>query len=186
MPLSFIKTLCRMLPFLGACAHADPVLPQSIYDFTVTTIDGQEKNLSDYRGKVLVIVNTASKCGFTGQYAGLETLYHRYHAQGLEILGFPANNFLRQEPGSDAEIKEFCTLKYAVTFPLFAKISVRGKDIAPLYEYLTKQSPFKGAIQWNFTKFIVNREGIVIGRIGPRTDPLDASVEALLKTALQT
>ncbi len=154
----------------------------------VKDIDGNEVALSTYKGKVLLIVNVASKCGFTKQYAGLQKLYETYKDKGLVVLGFPANNFFRQEPGSNAEIKQFCTTKFNVSFPMFAKISVRGKDIAPLYAFLTSQEtqPVKqGKISWNFNKFLVDRTGNVVHRFGSRTTPEDkkliTAAEALLK-----
>jgi glutathione peroxidase len=129
------------------------------YDFTMKTIDGKEKPLADYRGKVLLVVNVASKCGHTPQYKGLEALYEKYGKKGFMILGFPANNFLWQEPGTDSEIQQFCTLKYNVTFDMFSKISVKGDDQHPLYQYLTKESPFPGKVKWNFQKYLIDREG---------------------------
>ena len=158
-------------------------MDKSIYDFTVATIDGKQKSLADYRGKALLIVNTASKCGFTPQYKGLEALYEAYKDKGFEVLAFPANNFMGQEPGSNEEIKQFCELKFKTTFPLFAKISVRGKDTHPLYVFLTKESGFDGAITWNFNKFLVNADGKVVARFDSKTDPQDAPVlEALQKS----
>ena len=148
-------------------------MTSDIYVLKVTTIDGDEKPLSDYRGKALLIVNTASRCGFTSQYESLEKLYERYRSSGFEILAFPANNFMNQEPGTNAEIKSFCSLTFKTSFPLFAKISVKGKDIAPLYAYLTKDSGFPGAIPWNFTKFLVAPDGKVVARFDPATDPLE-------------
>ncbi len=156
----------------------------TIYDFTVKTIDGQDKPLSDYRGKVLLIVNTASRCGFTPQYKGLEALYQRYQSKGLELLAFPANNFLNQEPGSDAEIKKFCDLKFKTTFPLFSKISVKGGDIHPLYSYLTTRPGLEGDISWNFNKILVDSSGAVAARYGSRVEPdskeLTAKIDELL------
>ncbi len=157
---------------------------RTIYDYSVRTIDGGERSLGDYRGEVLLIVNTASRCGFTPQYAALETLYRRYQQRGFEVLAFPANNFMNQEPGSDAEIKNFCTLRYDVSFPLFSKISVKGKDIAPLYAHLTTESPFSGAIGWNFTKFLVARDGRVVARFDSMTDPADGKVTEAIEAAL--
>jgi glutathione peroxidase len=162
-----------------APAHAtngDKPMSRSIHDFRVATIDGDQKSLADYRGKVLLIVNTASRCGFTPQYEPLEVLYQRYRDRGFEILAFPANNFMGQEPGTNAEIKEFCSLKYRTTFPLFQKISVKGKDIAPLYAYLTRESGHPGDISWNFAKFLVAPDGRVIARFDPATDPLDKKI----------
>src|SRR3989338_6218878 len=126
---------------------------QNVHTFTMKTIDGKGQPLSDYKGKTLLMVNVASKCGFTPQYKGLEELYAKYKDRGLIVLGFPANNFMGQEPGTDAEIKEFCSLKFNVSFPMFSKISVNGQDIHPFYQYLTTQSGFDGDIAWNFNKF---------------------------------
>ncbi len=156
----------------------------TVYSFKVKTIDGEEKSLGDYRGKTLLIVNTASKCGFTPQYAGLETLYQKYKARGLEVLAFPANNFMWQEPGSNSEIKEFCSLKFRNTFPLFSKISVKGKDIDPLYAYLTRDTDFKGDIGWNFSKFLIDSQGRVVARFGSTTDPMSKDLILKLEAAL--
>ncbi len=158
----------------------------SVYDFTVKTIDGKERSLADYRGKVLLIVNVASKCGFTPQYVGLEKLYEKYHDKGLEILAFPCNQFLSQEPGSAAEIQTFCTTNYGVKFELFAKIDVNGDHTAPLYRYLKKAQPgFLGSetIKWNFTKFLVDWQGRVVARYAPMTKPeeIEEDIQKLLK-----
>ena len=155
-----------------------------IYDFHVKTIHGADTSLAVFKGRTVLIVNTASKCGFTPQYESLETLYQKYHAQGFEVLAFPANNFNQQEPGTDAEIQTFCTLNYQTTFPLFSKISVKGDGIAPLYTYLTRSSPFPGDIEWNFTKFLVGRDGKVIARFSSKVDPLAKDVTDRLETAL--
>lgn len=157
----------------------------SIYDFTVRDIEGRERSLSEFRGKVLLIVNVASKCGFTWQYEGLEALHRDYAARGVEVLGFPCNQFKNQEPGDAAEIKNFCSLTYDVTFPLFAKIDVKGYAQAPLYAYLTAQkSNFLGGkdVEWNFTKFLIDREGKVRARFSPLAKPekLKRRIEALL------
>ena len=157
---------------------------QDVYGFKVRTIDGVERSLADFRGKTLLIVNTASKCGNTPQYEGLETLYEKYRARGFEVLAFPANNFMGQEPGTNAEIKSFCTLNYKTTFPLFAKISVKGKDIAPLYRYLTTDSGFPGDIGWNFAKFLVGPDGQVVARFSPTTKPLAAEVTDRIESLL--
>jgi glutathione peroxidase len=148
----------------------------SLYDFTMDDIDGKPVNLNQYRGKVLLVVNTASLCGNTPQYTDLESIYERYHDKGFEVLAFPANNFGQQEPGTNAEIKGFCLTKYSVSFPLFSKISVKGSDKHPLYEYLTEQSPFPGEIEWNFQKYLVDRSGNVVGRFHHRTKPLAPEV----------
>ncbi len=146
---------------------------EKIYDFTMTDIDGNDVQLSDYQGKVIMLVNVASKCGFTSQYKELQEIYIKYMRKGFVILAFPANNFLKQEPGTDAEIKSFCSLNYGVTFPIFSKISVKGKDIDPLYKFLTQKSPkeFCGKIGWNFTKFLINKDGIVVNRFNSKTKP---------------
>jgi len=157
----------------------------SIYDFEAETLDGARAPLSDYRGKVLLIVNTASRCGFTPQYAGLEALYRNHKDFGLVVLGFPCNQFGAQEPGDAAEIANFCALTYEVSFPMFAKIEVNGSRAHPLYAHLTRQR--RGllgttAVKWNFTKFLIDREGRVVGRFGPTTPPkaLASAIEALL------
>ncbi|MEJ0059129.1 MAG: glutathione peroxidase [Terricaulis sp.] len=146
----------------------------SVYDFTARSIDGQEVSLGDYRGKLLLIVNTASQCGFTWQYKGLEELHRKYAAQGVEVLGFPCNQFGKQEPGDANEIKNFCSLTYDVTFPMFAKIDVNGPSAHPLYKFLeSEKRGFLGtkSIKWNFTKFLVGRDGKVLARFGPRVSP---------------
>jgi glutathione peroxidase len=146
----------------------------SVYDFDVVSIEGWNRSLSEYKDKVLLIVNTASKCGFTPQYDGLQRLYDNYKDRGFVVLGFPANDFLRQEPGNDEEIKEFCTVKFGVNFPMFSKIHVKGKDIHPLYEFLTSgggKEEFAGKIKWNFAKFLISRQGEIIARFDPKEDP---------------
>jgi len=156
----------------------------TVYPFTLETINGQQKPLAEYKGKVLLIVNTASKCGFTPQYGDLQTLYETYKGRGFEILAFPANNFMHQEPGSDEEIKKFCDLRFKVRFPLFSKISVKGKDIHPLFAYLTSQPGLEGDVSWNFNKFLVDSEGKLIARYGSRTKPQDRELIAQLEKAL--
>ena len=157
----------------------------TVHDFTARTITGEEKPLSDYAGSVLLIVNTASKCGFTPQYGELQQLYDKYHEQGLVILGFPSNQFGGQEPGSEAEIQEFCQVNYGVTFPMFSKTEVKGPDAHPLFQYLTREAPgfFGQAIKWNFTKFLVNRQGQVVQRFAPTTKPdqMEGEIEKVLK-----
>ena len=148
----------------------------ALYSFTMKTIDGNEKKLSDYKGKVLMIVNVASKCGHTPQYKGLEALYEKYKDQGFMILGFPANNFFSQEPGTNEEIKSFCSLNYGVTFDMFSKISVKGDDQHPLYHYLTEESPVPGAVKWNFQKYLVDRNGKVVEKFSPGTEPTEKEV----------
>lgn len=155
---------------------------QTIYDFTVKDIDEKDVSLADYKGKVLLIVNTASKCGLTPQYKDLEELYQKYQDKGLVILGFPANNFMSQEPGTNNQIKQFCEANYGVTFPMFSKISVKGKDIHPLYQFLTQKSEngtIDADVQWNFQKFLINRDGIVVASFNPKTTVTE---EDFLKT----
>ena len=156
----------------------------SFYDFTMDDIDGKPVNLGQYKGKALLVVNTASFCGNTPQYTDLESMYEQYHAKGFEILALPANNFGQQEPGTNAEIKTFCSMRFKTTFPLFAKVSVKGKDIAPLYQWLTKDSPFPGDIKWNFTKFLVGRDGTIAKRFEPGAAPESADVTAAIEAAL--
>jgi glutathione peroxidase len=146
----------------------------TIFDFTVNDIAGKPVKLDRYRGKVLLVVNTASKCGFTPQYKGLEALYEKYHARGLEILGFPCNQFGGQEPGTEKEIAQFCELNFGVTFPLFAKVDVNGEQAAPVYKYLKAEKPGllgSEAIKWNFTKFLVDRDGRPVKRYAPNDTP---------------
>lgn len=157
----------------------------SIYSHSVKTIDGKEISLSDYKGKVLLVVNVASRCGFTPQYTGLEKLYQSYHSRGFEVLGFPCNQFGAQEPGSESEIQSFCETNYRITFPMFAKIEVNGKNAHPLYQDLKQEA--KGilgteAIKWNFTKFLIDKSGKVVKRFAPTDKPEDlkASIESLL------
>ena len=145
-----------------------------VYDFSMTDIHGKPQSLGQYKNKVLLIVNTASQCGFTPQYKGLETLYKKMHARGLEVLGFPCNQFGAQEPGGEEEIESFCEVNYGVTFPMFAKIDVNGKNAAPLYEHLKDAKPGllgSEAIKWNFTKFLVDRKGKVVERYAPKVEP---------------
>ena len=145
----------------------------SVYDFTAKTLAGKDQSLADYRGQVLLIVNTASQCGFTPQYEGLEKLYEELHPKGLTVLAFPCNQFGAQEPGNAEEIGQFCQVNYGVSFPMFAKIDVNGTDAHPLYKYLTHEKPglFGGRIKWNFTKFLIDRAGKVVARYAPTTKP---------------
>ncbi len=157
----------------------------TVYDFSAARIDGSEQSLRDYQGQVLLIVNTASECGFTPQYEGLQELYQTYKTRGLGVLGFPCNQFGGQEPGSNDEVASFCTRRFAVTFPMFEKIDVNGASAHPLYQYLTSEKPgifSTEAIKWNFTKFLVNRRGEVVGRYAPTTKPAEMAedIERLL------
>lgn len=156
--------------------------PGSLYDYTMTDIKGNAVKLSDYKGKVVVVVNVASKCGLTPQYEGLEAFYEKYKDRGVVVLGFPANNFMGQEPGSEAQIESFCKLTYGVSFPMFAKISVKGSDKHPLYGYLTQATSEE--VSWNFQKFIINREGKVVKSVSPRTLIGDAEVIKLVESLL--
>lgn len=157
----------------------------SIYDFSMETLTGETRSLADYKGQVMLIVNTASKCGFTPQFKGLEALYQKHRDRGLVVLGFPCNQFLKQDPGSNEEIGQFCERNYGVSFPMFAKIDVNGANAAPLYRYLAKAAPGmlgSQAIKWNFTKFLVNREGKVVQRYAPTQEPeaFEKDIEELL------
>jgi len=164
-----------------------PDVSKPLYAFTLADLDGNMTPLAGFKSRVLLLVNVASKCGYTRQYAGLQALYEKYREQGLVVLGFPANNFGAQEPGTNEQIKLFCSTNYAVTFPVFAKISVRGEDIHPLYQFLTSRQSnpqFRGDIAWNFTKFLVSREGEVIGRYEPKVEPSDAQLVSEIERAL--
>lgn len=159
----------------------------TMHDFTMKTIDGGEQALADYKGKVALVVNVASQCGLTPQYEGLEALQKKYGAQGFTVLGFPCNQFLGQEPGTDAEVKTFCETSFGVTFPLFSKIEVNGDDAAPLYKWLTgvDSAPEEsGDIKWNFGKFLVGKDGEVLARFEPPTAPDAAEVVSAIEGAL--
>jgi glutathione peroxidase len=161
---------------------------KSIYEFSMKDIDGKDVKLDSFRGKVVMIVNVASKCGLTPQYEGLEALYKKYKEQGFVVLGFPANNFMGQEPGTETEIKEFCKLKYDVSFPMFSKISVKGKDQHPFYTFLTSEKSnagFSGDIGWNFEKFLFNKEGKTIARFSPSTKPDSTEVIEAIEKAIK-
>jgi glutathione peroxidase len=181
--------LAAGLAVVGAAGEAQAIGGGSapVLGFTMKKNDGTPVKLDQYRGSVLLLVNTASKCGFTPQYAGLEKLYEKYKDRGLKILAFPANNFGAQEPGTDAEIKTFCTAKYNVSFDLFSKISVKGDDKAPLYHFLTegqKDPALNGEIKWNFQKFLVNRRGEVVARFEPADDPMSPKVTEAVEKLL--
>ncbi len=183
----------QLLTALAACliilsgAQTRGAAVTNLYSFTMKNIDGQDVSLGTYTGKVLLVVNVASKCGFTSQYEGLEKLYKEYGAKGLVVLGFPANNFLGQEPGTETQIKQFCTMTYGVTFPLFAKISVKGGEQHPFYKYLTEKETnpeFSGSITWNFNKFLIGRDGKILNRFGSRTTPQDPALVKAVEDAL--
>lgn len=174
------------LAFAGVALAAEAARNMPL-GFKMKDIDGTEVDLAQYKGQVILLVNTASKCGLTPQYEALETLYENYANRGFTVLAFPANNFNAQEPGTDSQIKQFCSMTYSVTFPLFSKISVKGEDIHPLYAYLTSEETnpgFGGEIPWNFTKFLIDRQGRVIARFAPKTTPDDPAVVQAIEKAL--
>jgi glutathione peroxidase len=159
----------------------------NVHDFTLKTIDGAAKPLSDYAGKVLLVVNVASRCGLTPQYEALQSVYEDYHDDGFEVLGFPCNDFAGQEPGSEADIKTFCSTQYDVTFPLFAKLKVLGADKAPLYAHLTQQvtePDGPGDVAWNFAKFLIGKDGKVLARFSPKVAPDAPEVTRAIEQAL--
>jgi glutathione peroxidase len=179
-PVKLIGSLCLMS--IAAFAAS------SIHEFTLDSLKGEPTPLAGLKGKIVLVVNVASQCGYTPQYEGLQALYVKYKDQGLVIAGFPANNFGGQEPGSNEEIGAFCKSKYGVTFPMFSKISVKGADIAPLYKFLTDKNANPktgGDIQWNFTKFLVDRNGKVIQRFEPAVEPLAPELESAIAAALK-
>ncbi|WP_053217455.1 glutathione peroxidase [Virgibacillus senegalensis] len=156
----------------------------NIYDFSATSITGEDISLEHYKGQAMLIVNTASKCGFTPQYQGLQQLYDTYRNQGFVILGFPSNQFMNQEPGDEKAIQDFCQMNYGVTFPMFSKLDVKGKNAHPLFTYLSEQAPgvLSGQIKWNFTKFLIDKNGNVIKRYAPSTKPesIESDIQQLL------
>jgi glutathione peroxidase len=169
------------------CAAAVMAADKTVYDFTLNSIDGQPAPLAAYKGKVVLLVNVASKCGYTPQYSALESAYEKYKDRGFVIVGIPANNFGAQEPGSNQEIKTFCSSKFHVTFPMMAKVSVKGDDITPLYQFLTDKSShrqFGGEIKWNFTKFLIGPDGRVIARFEPEITPDSPQVTSAIEEAL--
>lgn len=177
LPLFLLAAACALAPMTSSAAD--------LYNIPVKDIDGAATTLAPYRGKVLLIVNVASKCGNTPQYAALEALYSKHKDDGLVVLGFPCNQFGHQEPGTNAEIKQFCSAKYAVTFPMFDKIDVNGAHRHPLYVALAgKDSPFPGDIHWNFEKFLIGRDGKILHRFAPGTKPDTAEVTAAIEAAL--
>ena len=188
MILSGPNSRSMMCALAVLLAFVAPVLAApSVYDFTLPSIDGEKTSLAEYKGKVILMVNVASRCGYTPQYTGLQALYEKYKDKGFVILGFPANNFGAQEPGTNAEIKSFCSLKYNVTFPMFSKVSVKGDDTTPLYQYLTKDAnpAVAGEIKWNFTKFLVGKNGKVVQRFEPAITPESAEMSAAIETLLK-
>lgn len=172
----------------ASCRSSAAELPatgaKSPLDFTLKANDGSDYPLANLKGKVVMLVNTASKCGYTKQYAGLQKLYATYADRGLVIVGIPSNDFLSQEPGTDGDIKEFCQRNFGVTFPLMAKVAVKGEAQVPLYRYLTAESPFPGKISWNFNKFLIGRDGQLVSRYGSNTAPDDADFIKAIEAAL--
>ena len=174
--------------FAGSVSGSSVLAGSGVYSFTLNSIDGKPAPLADYKGKVVLLVNVASQCGYTPQYSALEAIYEKYKDQGFVILGFPANNFGAQEPGTNEEIKTFCSSKYMVTFPMYAKISVKGADIHPLYQFLTDKTAnptTAGDIKWNFTKFLVGKDGKVIARFESAVTPESAEVTGAIEKALR-
>jgi len=172
-------TMITALFFMVAYSNAQNSVKKSFHDFTVTTIDGEEYPLSQLKGKKVLVVNTASKCGYTPQYEDLEKLFQKYGGDKFTIIGFPANNFMSQEPGTNDEIKQFCTSKYGVTFPMMAKISVKGNDISPLYSWLTKKDEngvMDAPVKWNFQKFMIDENGQLAGMATPGDNPLSEEI----------
>lgn len=178
------KLLCLFRTIASVSGSGQTDENDTIYGLKVDDIDGNEVCLDIYEGKVLLVVNVASRCGFTKQYEGLEKLYQRYKDQGLVVLGFPANNFMWQEPGTNQQIKTFCSTRYHVTFPIFSKISVRGRRCSPLYKWLVSWSDTKKPVEWNFVKFLVNRNGQVVARFGPATKPEDELLVRAIQDAI--
>jgi glutathione peroxidase len=190
-PVLFAGQALAQLPLTLASSpsqgKADQEIPPTqIYDFTMDDIDGKPRPLGEFKGKVVMIVNTASFCGNTPQYEGLQTLYEQYRDQGFTILAFPANDFGKQEPGNNKEIAEFCYTKYSLEFPLFSKITVLGDQKHPLYRFLTEHTSFPGEIKWNFQKFLVDRQGQVIARYAPKQQPLTPEIVEDIEKALKT
>ena len=185
MRLALIIVSVLITSWAGAVLAAeDTAMPTPVLATTMTDIDGKPYAFAADSGKVIMLVNVASRCGNTPQYTALEAMFEKYKDQGFVIVGIPANNFGGQEPGSDPEIKTFCTSKYQVTFPILSKVSVKGDDICPLYQYLTTQSPFPGPIGWNFAKFLVGRDGQVVARFDPKTKPDNADLVAAVEKAI--
>jgi glutathione peroxidase len=186
---SFLKKHMAQYLLIGALLTMTTslVAGSGLYGFTLNSIDGKPVPLADYKGKVVMIVNVASRCGYTPQYSALEAIYEKYKGQGFVILGFPANNFGAQEPGTNEEIKTFCSRKYSVSFPMYSKISVKGDDQAPLYAYLTKETGtgITGDIKWNFTKFLVDRNGNVVQRFEPGVTPDSKDVTEAIEKQLK-
>lgn len=186
--LMFLGLMLAAVCLTGDLTPRAELKNKSVLDFKMKDIDGKDVKLKKYKGNVLLVVNTASQCGFTPQYEGLQKIYGKYQAQGFYVLGFPANNFKGQEPGSNEDIKEFCKTKYKVTFPMFAKISVKGEDQDPLYAFLTSKETnpnFAGEITWNFNKFLIDRQGKVVARFSSKDTPDGEAVTAAIEKYLK-
>jgi glutathione peroxidase len=183
--MRLILSLSLLLGALSTMSYADD--HECALNFKVKNIDGETVDLEDYEGNVVLVVNTASQCGLTPQYAGLQEMYEKYKEQGFVVLGFPCNQFGSQEPGSEADIKQFCSTKYNVSFPMFGKVDVNGDEASPLYKYLTSKEAAptgKGDISWNFEKFLIDREGNLINRFAPKTKPSDAELVKAIESEL--
>lgn len=188
LSISLLIIFAGLFVFFGNSSPTASTKTKSVLEFKMKDIDGKEVALKKYKGDVLLIVNTASKCGYTPQYEGLQAIYEKYKAQGFYVLGFPANNFGGQEPGKESEIKEFCESKYKVTFPMFAKISVKGEDQHPFYNFLTAKETnpkFGGEITWNFNKFLVNRKGEIVARFSSKDTPQSETVTQAIEKYLK-
>ena len=181
-----IALALSVLPFIAVAQTPGRTMTEqkTVYSFAMKTMDGKERPLSEYRGNVLLVVNVASRCGYTPQYKDLQAVYEKYKERGLRILAFPANNFGGQEPGTDEEIMEFCETNYNVSFDMFSKISVKGEDQHPLYRYLTTESPFQGEVKWNFQKYLVDRKGNVVAMFPSKMKPTDKELEQRLEALL--
>ena len=188
IPIAIIVTFTIGALVIGSCHAAEdeyaPNLDKKVHDFTLTANDGTEYPLAQHKGQLILLVNTASRCGFTDQYSGLQELYQAYADQGLVVIALPSNDFMGQEPGTNEEIAAFCQTNFSITFPLMARSVVRGSDRIPLYDYLIKESHFPGKITWNFNKFLVGPDGYVIGRFGSRVKP--ESIKPTIEDALAT
>ena len=185
-----MKILSALLSFLGICfssAHAqEPDMKTNFYDLSAVSIDNEQISMRSYEGKVVLIVNVASRCGFTSQYEALEAIYNKYRDRGLVILAFPSNDFMGQEPGDNSEIKKFCSLNYNVTFPLFSKAPVTGDEKQPIFKFLTEEGPkdLRGRVWWNFEKFIINRKGELVDRFKSTTAPDSEKITKLIESLL--
>ena len=179
-----INKIVALLILILPAMTVYPETYKTLHDFTVITLEGEDFDMAQLKGKKVLIVNTASKCGNTPQYEGLQELYERYGGEDFVIIGFPANNFLKQEPGTNDEIREFCSINYGVTFPMMAKISVKGKDMHPVYQWLTQKelNGFKNSsVKWNFQKYLIDEEGKLVGMLPPKTKPLSDEIVSWIR-----